>query len=244
VTEYTTKLVKYELKVKSSAKIELEKPDALLKMAKWRKLDEAFRNYLSQWFSEDSRTWRNYLIREDPGVPADLDDEEFSTEDEYLYMCTILEGDHFEADNTKLFQLLKSLVLEGECWTYCQSFERTQDGRAAFFAVQAQCEGTAARTARKNTAYTSISAAVFRGTRRNFTFQDYINIHAKAHEGIKHCTGGEETIPESKKVTDFLSGIQDSEMSAALNVVYGDEAKLNDFDTCQRYLMTIWNRIS
>jgi len=128
-------------------------------------------------------------------------------------------------------------MLEGECWTYCRPFERKHDGRGAYLAVQMQCEGTAAKTARKNKAYASIASAVFRGTRRNFSFQDYINLHARAHEEIRQCNEDEE-VAESKKVTDFLVGIQDPTMESAINVVYGDEDKLNNFEACQHFLNT------
>jgi len=120
---------------------------------------------------------------------------------------------------------------------YCQKHEKKQDGRKAFLAVQQQCEGTAAMTARKNRAYASISTAVFKGAKRNYSFQDYITTHAKAHAEIKHCNK-EEEITESKKVTDFLFGIQDSSMESTINHVYRNTDMLNNFELCQKYLAT------
>ena len=65
----------------------------------------------------------------------------------------------------------------------------------------------------------------------------YINLHARAHEEIRQCNEDEE-VAESKKVTDFLVGIQDPTMESAINVVYGDEDKLNNFEACQHFLNT------
>jgi len=48
-----------------------------------------------------------------------------------------------------------------------------------------------------------------------------------------------EPIPESKeKVTDFLNGIIDPTMHAAIVFVNGAMTKLNDFDVCQQYYLS------
>jgi hypothetical protein len=48
-----------------------------------------------------------------------------------------------------------------------------------------------------------------------------------------------EPVPETKKVTDFLSGITDSKLANAKDLILGDAAKLQDFEVCQQYLKTL-----
>lgn len=44
---------------------------------------------------------------------------------------------------------------------------------------------------------------------------------------------------ESKKVTDFLKGIQDPSLQVGKTVILSDPAKLGDFDECQQYFSTL-----
>ena len=43
----------------------------------------------------------------------------------------------------------------------------------------------------------------------------------------------------TKKVTDFLKGIQDPILAVGKTVVLGDPSKMSDFLECQQYLATI-----
>ena len=47
-----------------------------------------------------------------------------------------------------------------------------------------------------------------------------------------------EAVPESKKVADFLKGINDPKLESAVSVVLGDPKMLNNFQMCQQYLST------
>jgi hypothetical protein len=91
-------------------------------------------------------------------------------------------------------------------WLYIKRFERPQDGRAAYLAIKSQCKGTASKITRKNRAYASIANATYNGQRRQYKFQDYINVHQAAHNEIMDCAPTE-AVADSKKVADFLKGI-------------------------------------
>ena len=50
----------------------------------------------------------------------------------------------------------------------------------------------------------------------------------------------DEPVSETKKVTDFLKGIRDPNLTTGKSIVLGDPAKLEDFEKCQhQYLSTI-----
>jgi predicted RNA-binding protein YlxR (DUF448 family) len=132
---------------------------------------------------------------------------------------------------------LNSFVINGEGWSYIKRFEKKQDGRSAYMALKSQCKGTASKITCKNRAYASIASATYNGQRRQYKFQDYVNVHQAAHNKILDCDPTE-AVPESKKVTDFLKGITDPKLESAVSVVLGDTKLLNDFQGCQQYLST------
>ena len=102
--------------------------------------------------------------------------------------------------------------------------------------LKTQCEGAASEIVHKKKAYAMIAQAEYRGHQKNYPFSSYVTQHQKAHNELLDCG---EPIPESKKVTDFLNGITDNSLHAAIVFVNGDSAKLNDFDECQLYLSSL-----
>jgi hypothetical protein len=85
-------------------------------------------------------------------------------------------------------------------------------------------------------AYAKIAAARFSGQKRNFTFDNYVEQHQDGHNTLADLG---EPVPETKKVTDFLSGITDPRLNNSKDVILGNVAKLQDFEACQQYLKTL-----
>jgi len=63
-----------------------------------------------------------------------------------------------------------------------------------------------------------------------------VNIHQEAHNELLDL---EEPVPETKKVKDFLKGIQAPELSVGKSIVLGDLKRLSDFEECQQFLGTL-----
>ena len=61
-------------------------------------------------------------------------------------------------------------------------------------------------------------------------------LHQDGHNTLADL---DEPVPETKKVTDFLSGITDPRLNNSKDVILGDVAKLQDFEACQQYLKTL-----
>jgi len=72
--------------------------------------------------------------------------------------------------------------------------------------------------------------------KRNFTFDNYVEQHQDGHNTLADL---DEPVPETKKVTDFLSGITDPRLNNSKDVILGDVVKLQDFEACQQYLKTL-----
>ena len=236
---YTEKYIEYNAQKEAVKDEAPTKPEALKKLTNWALWNESFQNYLRQILGA-AKIPLVYLTREEPEDGKETEvvhPADYSTSLEYLIDATIFEGRHFDLDNARFYRELKSFVINGEGWSYIKRFERPQDGRAAYLAIKSQCEGTASKITRKNRAYASIANATYNGQRRQYKFQDYINVHQAAHNEIMDCAPTE-AVAESKKVADFLKGITDPKLESAVSVVLGDTKLLNDFQACQQYLST------
>lgn len=236
VTSYTAKYLEYTAQKDAAKDEDPSKPEALKKLTNWALWNESFQNYLRQILGA-AKIPLVYLTREEKDTEDDIDPKNYGSSLEYLIDATIFEGRHYELDNPRFYRELKSFIVNGEGWSYIKRFERQQDGRSAYLALRSQCEGTASKITRKNRAYASISNASYNGQRRQYKFQDYINVHQAAHNEILDCDPTE-AVPESKKVADFLKGITDPKLESAVSVVLGDTKLLNDFQACQQYLST------
>ena len=237
VPEFTAKCQEYQEQKEAAKDKDASKPDSLNKLVNWALWNESFQNYLRQILCA-AKIPLVYLTRDEREAPENvLDPADFGSPMEYLIEATVLEGRHYELDNPRFYWGLKTFVINGEGWSYIKKFERSQDGRRANLALKTQCEGTASMITRKNKAYASIANASYSGSRRQYKFQDFINVHQTAHNEILDCDPTE-AVPESKKVTDFLKEITDPKLESAVSVVLGDPKMLNDFQACQQYLLT------
>jgi hypothetical protein len=214
---------------------EVTKPEKFSDMQKWMKFYELFITYLGR-VKGAANIPLTYLVREKGEVTQEIRDAEYETMDDRLIATTVHSGPHFAIDNKTLYDELKPLVMDGPGWSFIKQFDKAKDGRKAFLALKSQAEGQAAKLNRKTKAYAQIEQSVYRGPRRGFTFDSYVSLHQEAHNELLDLG---EPVSESKKVTSFLRGVQDPKLDSGKVNVYGDAAKLDDFQATQQYLKTL-----
>jgi hypothetical protein len=168
-------------------------------------------------------------------TPA-IQNAEYGSVTERLIATTALSGPHFELDNQTLYDELKPLVVDGPGWSFVKKYDKKKEGRKAVLALRTQAEGTSAKITRKAAAYASIASSSYSGPRKGFTFASYVNLHQAAHNELLDL---DEPVSETKKVTDFLKGIRDPNLTTGKSIVLGDPVKLEDFEKCQQYLSTM-----
>jgi hypothetical protein len=106
--------------------------------------------------------------------------------------------------------------------------------------LRCQCEGLSAIQMQKASAYAKIASAKYNGQRRNFTFNQYVEIHQAAYNTLAEL---DEAVPETEKVANFLARISDTQLATAKDLILGGTAKLSDFEACQQYLkMIVYNK--
>lgn len=214
-----------------------DKPDLLKTLSGWTKFQEKLINYLEQ-IRGQAKVPLTYLIRKHKEVTDEIRDAEYENDEARRIATTVLEGQHYEHDNERLWRELKSLTVDGVGWTYLKRFNRKQDGRAAYFALKTQCEGQSAVLTRKNKAYNQIAKARYVGERQSFNFARYVEIHQNAYNEIVDADP-DEVIPESKRVADLLAGMGNANMQSGIDIVLGNPLMMNDFEATQQYLSTL-----
>ena len=176
-----------------------------------------------------------YLIRDHDETTVDHVQADYDQVDNRLIACLEFKGEEYKKDNRKLYQLLKPKVIDGDLWSFIQAFDDRQDGRAAYKALLAQAEGPAAKKERVRQAYALMQSLHFTGKARNFPFDKYVQRHQHCHNVLAEKDNTEQ-LTETKKIEDFLKGIQDSRLDVAKAVVSSNDDRCDTFSKVQVYL--------
>lgn len=232
-----TNLCNMEERDVAEKELDVTKADPLKSLTGWFKFNEKLMNYLSQ-IRGLTKAPMKYLIREEAVVTADARTKAYPTVDERLIATTLHSGQHYLIDNKRLFNEIKALTVDGPGWTYIKRYDKAENGRAAYTALKQQCEGNSAITTRKMKAYNMISSAKYFGERKSYNFSKYIEAHQEGYNEIVDCDSGE-TIPEAKRVRDFLNGIVDPTLQNGIDYILGNQTYLDSFEQTQQYLGTL-----
>jgi hypothetical protein len=210
------------------------KPPVLKKMDEWSKWFNLLQTYLSQSYGA-AHCSLSYLIRalDTNGIVTLTPELLLGQHDAFLVAMMPLSGAHFVHDNHSLFDVVKTLVIDGPGWPFIQSYDLTRNGRASIVALRIQCEGRASVQLRKQQAYKRIADSHYGGERTRWSFTDFVTVHQEGHNVLQECN---EPVAEGKKVTDFLDRISDDKMNVAKGVVMSNETYLEDFAKTQTFM--------
>jgi hypothetical protein len=239
ILEYLTHYEEHQERI-ALEQIEPDKPSEMKNLDNWEVWIEWFDTYCSNIYGAAKCPIKYVYHEKENPDPADFT-APYEGHDDYLIACTSLRNNWYSMDNKRIYKELKALCLGGSnnlavAWTWIKSYDRQKDGRSALLALRHQCKGTVAKQTRKTAAYAKIATAKYSGQSKHFTLDQYVQIHQSTHNTL---TDLEEPIPETKKVTDFLAGITDPRLNTPKDLILGDPAKINNFETCQQYLKTV-----
>jgi hypothetical protein len=228
------------LSVKDTVKIPM--PEAFSKSSMFPGWKDAMATYFAQLKSSDNDISLSYIIRELAVAP---DDVEYEDPREEKSAKVLLAGPNYMIDNKRVFAIIKTLTLAGPGWSWIVKFDKKSDGRKAWLALVAHYEGTSSQNHMKELARKAIRDTEYVGDRRNFTFDQYIQVFQKAYATLERLD--DPTKPETQ-VTQFMDNIKDSsvKMEAAMAFVTGNPIYALDFDAATQYMsgfvMTLTNR--
>jgi hypothetical protein len=138
-----------------------------------------------------------------------------------------LRGAVFSADNSKVYQIIKQLTLEGPGWAWVQASERTANGRQAYTDLMAHYEGPSNKSRLIDEYTESIqSKLVFHGNKNSFTFERYVTLLQAAHQQLERLGS---PMPQRDRVKYFLRNIKDQRLNSAITQVMATEALRDNF---------------
>jgi len=198
---------------------------------KWKPWKESVISYFNSSLTKDFIPL-SYIIREnDDPIPGAI----YESEHQRLVAIAPLRGTEFKHDNGVVFDFLKTWTINGPAYPWMKQFSTTRNGRAAWMALLAYYEGSAARDRVKEAAYAAIANAKYHGEKKKFSFETYVNIHQEAYQDLRQ---NDEIIPEDKRVRDLLTGIKDTSLNAAKQTIMAMPTLRADFAATVAHLAT------
>ena len=177
--EYASKVCRLEESKKKDEEGLVKFPEAFGKEMSWGMFEKVLRNYLGTKKGINGVPLE-YIMHDMDG-PGQARTQ-YATEHKHLVVTTPLEGEAFEADNGKVWLVLKDLTLRGPAYANISHLDRLRHGRAAIKALRAHYEGDLAMSQTKAQAYDTIKNASYSGEKRNWMFEMYITLHQKSHQ--------------------------------------------------------------
>ena len=211
------------------------KPDVLKHKKDWFKFWEKLKNYLGQ-IRGAAKVPLSYIVCDHDEVTDAMQAEVYSSHTKKVQALVLFTGQHYKVDNESVWEIVKSLVIDGFGWNYVKRYDKAMNGRAAVLALRRQCEGKTSIKTRKNKAYLSISGSSYKGHRKAFTFAQYVAIHQAAHNELEDCN---EPMPETKKVSDFIAGISDASLESGITCILSEDRYSDNFEATLQFLGTL-----
>ena len=207
------------------------KPDKLKSMAKFDIFWENFQAYLGMIYGAADCPL-TYVICEvctpDPNDFA-LD---FNDIDTTAIDMTLHQGTHWNVDNARVWEELQSLTRDGPAWTYIMGIKK-KDGRKACETLQLQGEGKNVKQVKISSAYHTIDTLRWEGSKRGYSYEDYVNKHTKCHQALLKQGV---VLDEFYKINKFLAGISDPALSQPMETARSQDQYMENFERLQQYL--------
>ena len=147
-------------------------------------------------------------------------------------------GKTYDADNGKVWLVLKDLMLRHWSYTYICHLDRLQNERAAIKALWAQYEGKSAMSQTKAQSSNTIKKVSFSGEKQNWTFKMYVTFHQKSHQIlVEYC----KPVSSAKQVWYLIYEINNSIriMATALATLLATSNLCEDFQAASCYFLLL-----
>ena len=141
---------------------------------------------------------------------------------------------HLE-DNKACYSLLKSKTINDPLRTFVESFETANDGHREYFSIYNQLEGPNSVKSCITKAYNEMQNLKFNGKSKNFTMDTCAQRHQPCHNILADAES-RDVVAETKKITDFIDGLQTPWLSAAIMMVLFDPVKYNTFHAASSFI--------
>ena len=161
-----------------------------------------------------------------------------TTDDDLITTKATHIGPAYKADNSAVWNRIKSSLLNQPPYNHIASFDRTKNGRGAWNALKAFYEGEDFMQRNQDKAFALLSTTFYKGESTRFTFEKYVNVHKQAHKmlldsGYNLGNG----MDDSTKVQHLKSNIRpDAGLESSLSQVRSHGVLYQDFTRLVSYL--------
>jgi hypothetical protein len=145
-------------------------PDKFKSPSGWWVFAEAMETYLSHLHGSGHITLK-YVIRKNTIL---IPNSVYDMEMEENIAIAPLTGEDFQRDNTRVYGVIKQLVLEGPGRSYILPYDKTSKGRAAWLSLTAHFEGESYRNRNVEDAYATLEALHYEGEQKGFTLKNLL----------------------------------------------------------------------
>jgi hypothetical protein len=178
----------------------------------------------------------SYVYREVVEVPENVRWRPYNTVDNYYMAQVVLTGEHYDEDNSRVYNLLEPLVSNGKAFAFIQKFQAAQDGRGAIFELRRNATGVSNLDTRKMRANAMLKNLVYNGKQKSFTFNNYLEKANYAYQELYEC---QEPEPERRKVAALMENVTFEDSGSAVTHVLGTPNLLHNFDKCCEYYANV-----
>ena len=142
----------------------------------------------------------------DPRLEVDLQD---LSEENVFETHPVHFGTAFKEDNKKVWNVIKSLLLETPSYDHIIGCNRTADGRKAWSLLQTFYEGEDFKQRLQDEAFILLNNSIYKGNSNRHTFESYVNRHIKAHKLLMEAEYNNKIgMDDSTKIQHLKSGIR------------------------------------
>jgi hypothetical protein len=116
----------------------------------------------------------SYVYREVVEVPINVRNQRYNTMDDFYMAQVVLNGEHYDKDNSRVYNLLEPLVSKGKAFAFIQKFQAAQDGCGAIFEIRRNATGDSNVDTRKMRANAMLKNLTYNSKQKSFTFNNYL----------------------------------------------------------------------
>jgi hypothetical protein len=184
----------------------------------------------------------SYVIRNDEAIMPEGDDPDTnytSPEDEMTARAPLF-GNDYVNDNKKVFDVLRTILVDTDPFVWIKDHQRRRNGRGAWMSLKAHYLGASRADTVANTAENQMDNTFYEGERRRFGFEKYVQVHREAHAEIAALAeeGLHDGIDNRTKVRKLTNGIRTKALDAPKATILATDALRADFDRAVDILST------
>ena len=216
----------HEKEKKEAEEKDENKADPFTDTKRWRTYESKLRDVLSSTYG-DMHLELTYLLRdlEEPDTTATYPDDKTKR-----LMTAPFEKSGYKADQKHLFMILKNSMLNGPAWAHIKKFEKSADGRKAFFAARQTYMGASNSQSIVTAAETGIDRLEYHGNKKNLSFEKFASKLVDFYNDLE--TEGSQTFTEETKVNRLLIRVNDSNLEDVKTTIVANTSLMGDFEGC------------